>query len=543
MPHPQRRLSRICLGCVLVVGFAGCVSKRADDNPDASAPGSDGDFPPDPSVDPVTGKPGNTAGSRAAGAGGASGRSGASGDGSGDPGAVDLDSAGPEFEGIPTTGFPLGVAPDNCTIGATNTADTLVLPLDATIRGMVLSAQNGKILVNGVTCTAFGTPTNIKITGTMSIETVIVDFSQGDFPDSLRTGTISIDVGAGKDIVAIAGTRDTDDIQMGSMANVVRVRIGTQKPLITIANQETLIVSAGPGDDRIQADGGGDLGDILAAPMTAYGGAGSDFLSGGMGADALHGGIGDDVFSTSAAADGGDIYDGGSGIDSLTYEKRAADLIITLDNKANDGEPNELDNVQDTIEVLTGGSGNDTITGSDADNTFNGGPGNDVMNGGDGNDVFVSGPAADGADVMHGGAGTDTVDYSARTHDLVVMLCLPSPSSCGTGACGCQPENGEAGESDSVAAVENVVGGSGNDRIVGSLSDNTLSGGPGSDELHGGAGNDTLYGGLGDDQLFGDADDDLLSGDDGIDSLDGGDGQGDICIWAPPEMPVECELF
>jgi Ca2+-binding RTX toxin-like protein len=540
MANPQRsRLHRLFFWCVLTVGVAGCVSKSAGD-PDA---GANGDPPPDPSGDPAGGNSGSTAGNHVTGAAGAAGGAGTAGDQSNDPGGVNDGTAGPEFEGIPTTGFPLGVAPDNCTIGATNTADTLVLPMDSTIRGIALSAKGGKLLVNGVSCTAFGAPTNIKITGTAAIETVIVDFSQGDFPTSLRTGTISIDVGGGKDIVAIAGTRDTDDIQMGSTGNVVHVRIGLEKPLLTISNQETLIVSAGPGDDRIQADGGGDLGDMLGAAMTAYGGAGSDFLSGGLGSDTLHGGIGDDVFSTASAADGGDVYDGGSGIDSLTYEKRTADLVIKLDNSANDGEPNEQDNVQDTIEILTGGSGNDTITGSDADNTFNGGPGNDVMNGGAGNDLFVSGPAADGADVMHGGSGTDTVDYSARTHDLTVTLCLPSPSSCGTGACGCQPENGEAGESDSLAAIENVVGGSGNDKLVGSSSDNTLNGGPGSDELHGAAGNDTLYGGTGDDQLFGEADDDLLSGDDGLDTLDGGDGQGDICIWEAPEMPVQCELF
>jgi Ca2+-binding RTX toxin-like protein len=51
----------------------------------------------------------------------------------------------------------------------------------------------------------------------------------------------------------------------------------------------------------------------------------------------------------------------------------------------------------------------------------------------------------------------------------------------------------------SIAGIENVVGGSGNDTLVGDSLVNNLNGGAGNDILDGGLGNDTLVGGLGDD--------------------------------------------
>ena len=72
--------------------------------------------------------------------------------------------------------------------------------------------------------------------------------------------------------------------------------------------------------------------------------------------------------------------------------------------------------------------------------------------------------------------------------------------------------------------IEDVIAGSGNDRLSGGAGDDWLPGNAGDDRLSGGSGNDLLQGGAGDDSLWGGAGDDELWGDNGDDSLSGDDG-------------------
>ncbi|UGS36062.1 metallophosphoesterase [Capillimicrobium parvum] len=117
---------------------------------------------------------------------------------------------------------------------------------------------------------------------------------------------------------------------------------------------------------------------------------------------------------------------------------------------------------------LRGGAGDDTLTG---------GPKDDELTGGG------------GADTMTGGAGIDEADYADRTAPLTVTI-------------GTMADDGEAGEGDDVGAdVEDVVGGTGDDRLTGNRADNVLSGGYGDDALVGGLGTDRLSGGPGSDDL------------------------------------------
>jgi Ca2+-binding RTX toxin-like protein len=80
------------------------------------------------------------------------------------------------------------------------------------------------------------------------------------------------------------------------------------------------------------------------------------------------------------------------------------------------------------------------------------------------------------------GAGTDTLSYGATTAAVTVNL----------GA-------GTASGFSSIANIENVTGGNGNDVLTGDAGSNTLNAGGGADRLNGGAGNDALNGGTGDD--------------------------------------------
>ncbi|GAB3267055.1 calcium-binding protein [Kineosporia babensis] len=151
-------------------------------------------------------------------------------------------------------------------------------------------------------------------------------------------------------------------------------------------------------------------------------------------------------------------------------------------------------------DVLCGLGGNDVLLGSAGKDTLDGGAGDDILNGGL------------GADVLIGGSGTDTLSYADRTTPVTVDL----SSKAGVGG---------KNENDRIfAGIEDVLGGTGNDRITGNALANLLTGGAGNDLLIGAAAGDTLSGGAGNDKLLGGDGNDKLLGGAGKDTIDGGKG-------------------
>ncbi|WP_326636405.1 hypothetical protein OIE67_03010 [Nonomuraea fuscirosea] len=163
------------------------------------------------------------------------------------------------------------------------------------------------------------------------------------------------------------------------------------------------------GDDRLfggceqQCADGGDL---------LEGSDGDDDLDGGAGDDDLRGGLGTDT------------YRGGAGVhDLVSYADHTAAVRVSLNGKADDGAPGELENVPDDVEDLYGGWANDTLVGNRANNTMNGGPGgSDTLIGMPGGDWLYGGPGNDklygdsddsdligGDDYLYGGAGSDSL--------------------------------------------------------------------------------------------------------------------------------------
>jgi len=137
-------------------------------------------------------------------------------------------------------------------------------------------------------------------------------------------------------------------------------------------------------------------------------------------------------------------------------------------------------------DTLVGSLGNDLLTALGGADTITAGAGDDTVDGGAGNDTIVA-TIGDGNDVYDGGAGTDTYTLAGTSADATVNLLLGVASSAQTG-------------NDTLANIENVTGGSGNDTLTGNALNNVIVGGAGNDTLSGGtAGTDTLNGGLGDD--------------------------------------------
>ncbi len=281
--------------------------------------------------------------------------------------------------------------------------------------------------------------------------------------------------------------------------SVQAVTVDGQTKNYPIGTIKSLVMTMGGGDDTVF--------DGLPVDLTLDAGAGNDLVSYGPGADkvyhaVVHGGSGNDRLNV-------------TGGENTVYGDAGDDVIRADDTR--------------TFDVLRGGDGNDSITveqggnnalfGDNGNDTLNGGTGNDFLSGLAGNDSLSGGAGNDtldggtGADIFRGGGGSDTADYSHRTENLNITLDNVA-------------NDGAAGEHDNVMSdVENILGGSGNDKLTGNPFANLLVGNSGNDTLYGGAGNDTLVGGGGRDLLFGqDGDDTLLAKDGRTDSLDGGSG-------------------
>jgi Ca2+-binding RTX toxin-like protein len=322
---------------------------------------------------------------------------------------------------------------------------------------------------------------------TDNVKTDVENVAAGDGNDTLLGGAPANVLWGGGGDDSIDGEAANDTIDGGDGEDSLAGGAGTD--VVTYAGRVaavtvTLDGLAGDGaageDDTVRTDVeavvGGSGNDTLvggAAADTLSGGPGADTLRGEAGADVLNGDAGDDSLEGGA---GGDTHNGGSGLDTADYTARIAGVTVDLDGAADDGETAEADNVRPDVERLLGGSGDDTLTGNNATNELSGGAGNDLLDLGRGS-----------ADVAIGGADTDTVTYSTRTAPVFADL---------DGVA----DDGELGESDLVSTdVENLTGGSANDRLTGAAGTNVLNGGAGNDVLDGAAGADLLLGGSGTD--------------------------------------------
>ena len=264
------------------------------------------------------------------------------------------------------------------------------------------------------------------------------------------------------------------------------------------ANDGDPTANGGTGEqDNVKTDvenlTGGRGNDSLTGNTAAnaiHGGDGADTIAGGLGDDDEYGDAGNDTFAEGAVPNGADDFfggaDGGAATvgDLVAYDQRATRIEVSIDDMALDGADansngtaEEGDNVHTDTESVRGGPSVDHLAGSPGPNRLFGLAGNDFLDGGG------------GPDVLSGAGGTDTAVYTSRTFPLEVSLN-------GTA------NDGETGEGDNVLTdVEDVVGGSGNDRFYGSqsanyfqgmLGDDWFDGGKGPDNFEGGGGNDTV---------------------------------------------------
>jgi len=148
--------------------------------------------------------------------------------------------------------------------------------------------------------------------------------------------------------------------------------------------------------------------------------------------------------------------------------------------------------------ILDGGLGNDALIGGLGNDTLIGGLGNDTLNGGEGDDNYLLPitTASLGSDTITDVSGVDTVVFAGSTPAITFNLGLTTAQTVGAGT---------QITLTAADAIENAIGGTGNDSLFGNALNNSLVGGAGIDTLTGGLGNDTLTGGAGNDSLSGGA--------------------------------------
>jgi Ca2+-binding RTX toxin-like protein len=202
--------------------------------------------------------------------------------------------------------------------------------------------------------------------------------------------------------------------------------------------------------------------------------------------------------------DGNDSYNGGGGIDLLSYQNSVEAVDVSLaEGRATGNGQDEITEVENLITTEHA----ERIEGDSRNNLLSGGAGDDVIKGLDGDDRLIGGRDNDS---LEGGTGVDTADFASSSKRLVVNLA-------GRAATG----EGE----DTLLDIEDVYGGRRNDIIIGDNAANRLHGGAsGKDTLRGLDGDDRLIGGLDDvtkDGLPINVEEDVLIGGPGDDRLDG----------------------
>ena len=277
--------------------------------------------------------------------------------------------------------------------------------------------------------------------------------------------------GAGDDVV-YAG--DGDDVVFGGDGDDLILGENGEDTLFGENGNDVLLAGAGDdrvlggaGDDLIQGEEGNDFLDGGEGADVMLAGLGNDIILAGAGNDTAHGDDGDDIF-IATLNDGDDSYDGGNGIDTVSFASTGSGAGAEVDLAAGTATSSETgtDELID-IEHVIGSAGDDIIAGNAEDNDLVGGAGNDAVQGADGDDRFFA-TIDDGDDSFDGGEGVDTISFADTSAGVDIDLTAGTADGAETGT-------------DQLIDIEHVIGSAGDDTMTGDAQDNELSGGAGND--------------------------------------------------------------
>ncbi|MBL9055405.1 MAG: type I secretion target repeat-containing protein, partial [Rhodobacteraceae bacterium] len=298
------------------------------------------------------------------------------------------------------------------------------------------------------------------------------------------TGSDTIDGGDGRDMVSFAGLPDTPGRTNAQYRLDLDLTAGTAR-------------TSGPDSYLIS--------NIERVTGTIY----ADRIKGSAGSDELRG-LGD--YDWFVATTGADTYDGGTGLDVVSYvEWTNSAPGVSVDPLLSNGRP-PSGAVTTGVVVDLGNTANNTnlaagdtytsierITGTGRADVFWGDGNENEFRGLGDYDWFVG--STGGRERYIGGDGVDTVTYFRSTSGVTASL------SNGARVNGLETGSGTRGDAalDLYIEIENLVGTNFADNLTGNSGRNTLMGLDGDDFLFGMAGIDQLMGGAGNDTLDGGA--------------------------------------
>ncbi|MCB1528035.1 MAG: cadherin-like domain-containing protein [Hyphomicrobiaceae bacterium] len=405
-------------------------------------------------------------------------------DGSALPGWLNFNQSAQTFYGTPPTG----------------SLDPIELRVEA-YDGFAVSSQDFTLTISGE-----APDTDQTIAGTSGNDSHVGGSGNDTFTVlGNDTGYDTYNGGAGID--TISGSPWNDTI---GLANVAGNLTGIE------------IIDGGDGNDRLKLTAGDDtldLTDILVTSVELIdagagndivtGSAGNDTIRAGAGDDWINGGDGNDTFTIVGGGEGFDVFVGGGGSDTILGSPWAdtialANVIGNLDGIETIDGGDGYDTVKLTtgddsldlsaitltsIELIDGGTGNDTITGSWGNDTIRAGAGNDHVDGGGGNDTFTIVGNAEGFDVFIGGTGHDAIVGSPWADTIGIANVIGNLD-------GIEAIDGGAGHDRimltdgddlldlsaiAVANIELINAGDGNDTLIGSTVADIFLGGQGQD--------------------------------------------------------------
>ncbi|WP_076593944.1 beta strand repeat-containing protein [Herminiimonas arsenitoxidans] len=166
------------------------------------------------------------------------------------------------------------------------------------------------------------------------------------------------------------------------------------------------------------------------------------------------GGSGNDTFNASAITN---RFDGGSGVNTVSYQSLAGPVNIDIKNMAG-SSAFQNGYLFYNIQNLIGTAGNDTLGGAAG--------GNSILTGGA------------GADALTGYGLNNTASYAGATAAVTVNL-----SGASVGGVAARSGKGGDAEGDTYTGIQNVTGGNGNDLFVASADTNIFNGGAGNNTV------------------------------------------------------------
>lgn len=320
----------------------------------------------------------------------------------------------------------------------------------------ILSGRDGDAQCNGANELNGGPGDDRLVDADVGCDSLFGEDGTDTADYSAATTTVRVDMGNG---LCDDGTNGQDcvgrtiEIVLGGSARDVLVGSDQDNTLIGNGGRNELRGLEGAdllvgGEEHDDLFGGPDRDDLRGGdgPDTIHGDAGNDVLSGGDDGDDLFGGSDDDQLDGDDDDDallgdaGSDTLDGGPGpdtpidggpdVDTLVYDFRTQNVLVDPESgglfaPADDGELGEGDQVLDTVENVTGGSGDDTLTGTAAANTLIGNGGNDTLDGLGGPDTLEGGF---GLDLLKSRDGVRDEDFCGPDADTVEAELLDNVS-------------------------------------------------------------------------------------------------------------------